>query len=78
VTFYDFLSLKNSVNVASKSNKQKNITRAESRVIGLPIRVDAAECCLTYPFFMFAVPLADLPTMWGDVVFYYKTIPYSQ
>jgi hypothetical protein len=38
--------------------------------------------CRTYPFyyvyvFMFATPLvlADMPTMWGDVVFYYQTAP---
>jgi hypothetical protein len=41
--------------------------------------------CSTYPFIFifylyvcYTIILADLPTIWGDFVFYYQTMPDSQ
>jgi hypothetical protein len=62
------------------------LNKCTSRIIfiGLPIRrgLVRLNVCVTYPFKNFyaccTIVLADLPTMWGDVVFYYQTTPYSQ
>jgi hypothetical protein len=42
---------------------------------GLRIRVGAAKF---FFYLQHPITLADLPTMWGDVVFYYQTILFSQ
>jgi hypothetical protein len=51
-------------------------------VIGLPISVGAAKCLPHYPFNIFLCSqhhcfLADLPTTWGDVIFYFQTMLYT-
>jgi hypothetical protein len=79
---YDFLSLKNCVNVASKSNKQKILLQPNQDSLACQLGLMRLNVCLTYHFLLFyvcsTIILADLPTKSGDVVFYYQIMSYSQ